>query len=101
MKAFQTTVKEFFGENPEESQSYGRIVNHRQFDRLQRILESTDRNKVVVGGRAEREKLFISPTVISPVTVDDANLMQDEIFGMYNMIRETNSYTGNIRHIRR
>ncbi|KAI7858523.1 Aldehyde/histidinol dehydrogenase [Circinella umbellata] len=81
IKAFQTTVKEFFGDNPQESQSYGRIVNHRQFDRLQRILESTEGDKIVVGGQTDRENLFISPTIVSPVTADDPNLMQDEIFG--------------------
>ncbi|KAI9271643.1 Aldehyde/histidinol dehydrogenase [Phascolomyces articulosus] len=81
VKAFRKTVKQFFGENPQESQSYGRIVNHRQFDRLQRILDSVDGNKIVIGGQTDKENLFITPTIVSPVEADDPHLMQDEIFG--------------------
>lgn len=79
--AFKKTLDEFYGKNAKESQSYGRIINTRQFDRLQRILDSIDQSKIVVGGETDREDLYIAPTIVSPVDADDPYLMQDEIFG--------------------
>ncbi|KAI9276916.1 Aldehyde/histidinol dehydrogenase, partial [Phascolomyces articulosus] len=80
-KAFRKTVKEFFGNNPQESQSYGRIINHRQFDRLQKILDTVDQSKIIIGGQTDRENLFITPTIVGPVDADDPYIMEDEIFG--------------------
>ncbi|KAI8142606.1 Aldehyde/histidinol dehydrogenase [Fennellomyces sp. T-0311] len=81
IEAFRKVVKEYFGENPQDSESLGRIINVRQFDRLTKILDSTDPAKVVIGGKSDRENLYIAPTVVSPVDADDAQLMQNEIFG--------------------
>ncbi|MDX5475868.1 MAG: aldehyde dehydrogenase [Bacillaceae bacterium] len=75
----KTVIKEFYGENASESPDYGRIVNERQFDRLASIVER-DREKVVFGGRFDREDLYIEPTILDSVTWDDAS-MEDEIFG--------------------
>lgn len=79
--AFRKVLQEFYGNNAQKSESYGRIVNTRHFDRLKRMLDGCDKNLIVIGGEADREDLFIAPTVISPVSPDDPNLMQDEIFG--------------------
>ena len=56
---------------------YCKIINERNFDRLEKII---DREKVVFGGETNREKRYISPTVLDNVTWDDA-VMQEEIFG--------------------
>ncbi|WEV70079.1 aldehyde dehydrogenase family protein [Bifidobacterium sp. ESL0775] len=68
----------FFGDNPAESASYGRIVNTRQFDRLAGLLP-TD-GKAFSGGETNRERLYIAPTILTNVRPDDP-VMQEEIFG--------------------
>ncbi|KAF7727478.1 Aldehyde dehydrogenase [Apophysomyces ossiformis] len=78
--AFKRTIEDFYGEDAQKSDSYGRIINTRQFDRLKALLDSCDPASVVVGGKTDRDDLFFSPTVVAPVE-RDANLMQEEIFG--------------------
>lgn len=68
---------DFFGEKPEESYSYGKIINQKQFDRLGNYL---DYGTIVHGGRMDKEKLFIEPTIITDIPMDSP-LMKEEIFG--------------------
>lgn len=70
-------IQKFFGDKPEESYNYGKIINERQFDRLVKYLQQGD---VVHGGRTDKDKLFIEPTVISNVVMD-SDIMKEEIFG--------------------
>ena len=56
---------------------YCKIINERNFDRLEKMI---DHEKVVFGGETNREKRYISPTVLDHVTWDDV-VMQEEIFG--------------------
>ena len=56
---------------------YCKIINERNFDRLEKMI---DHKKVVFGGETNREKRYISPTVLDNVTWEDA-VMQEEIFG--------------------
>lgn len=75
--ALRSTLVKFFGENPETSDNYGRIINEKQFDRLVKYLSQ---GKLLHGGRSNREKLFIEPTLTDNVSMDDS-IMKDEIFG--------------------
>ncbi len=70
-------IQKFFGDKPEDSYNYGKIINERQFDRLVKYLQQ---GKILHGGRADKERLFIEPTVISDVSMD-MDVMKDEIFG--------------------
>ena len=56
---------------------YCKIINERNFNRLEKMI---DREKVVFGGETNREKRYISPTVLDNVTWEDL-VMQEEIFG--------------------
>ena len=56
---------------------YCKIINERNFDRLEKMI---DREKMVFGGETNREKRYISPTVLEKVTWEDL-VMQEEIFG--------------------
>ncbi|WDT67130.1 aldehyde dehydrogenase [Cloacibacterium sp. TD35] len=56
---------------------YCKIINERNFDRLEKMI---DHEKVVFGGETNREKRYISPTVLDNVTWEDL-VMQEEIFG--------------------
>ncbi|RKP04769.1 aldehyde dehydrogenase family 3 member B1-like protein [Thamnocephalis sphaerospora] len=63
------------------STSYGRIINHRHFDRLHGLLKESKAKgeQVLMGGNADRDTKYIEPTVVA-CTVDSP-LMRDEIFG--------------------
>jgi aldehyde dehydrogenase (NAD+) len=70
-------VTEMFGEDPESSESYARVVNDRHFARLEGLLDS---GRVALGGRTRKDARYIEPTVL--VDVDPASpVMQEEIFG--------------------
>lgn len=83
-------LKEFFGDDPQLSPDYGRIINERHFDRINRLIDS---NKVFVGGKSDKADLYISPTILENVLIEDA-VMGQEIFGpvlpviTYNNINE-------------
>ena len=62
---------------PLENEKYGKIINEKHFDR---ILSLIDREKTVVGGDSDRERLKIAPTVMDNVSFEDA-VMSEEIFG--------------------
>ena len=67
----------FFGDNAEESYNYGKIINAKQFER---IISYLQQGTILVGGKYNKEKLFIEPTVITNVPLD-ARVMKEEIFG--------------------
>lgn len=75
--ALRAAVDAQFGPTPQTSAAFGRIINERHFDRLTALLDS---GRVAVGGRHDRDDLFIAPTVLTDV--DPASpIMQEEIFG--------------------
>jgi aldehyde dehydrogenase (NAD+) len=67
----------FYGDDKTMTSSYGRIVNEKRFDLL---VEFLSEGKIVFGGRHDREKLFIAPTILEGVP-DGSTLMKQEIFG--------------------
>lgn len=75
--AFVKTTKEFFGENPQQSPDLGRIINEKHFIRLSQLLE---KGNILMGGNTDMKDLFIAPTLLDGVSVDDP-IMQGEIFG--------------------
>ena len=61
----------------ENAEHYCKIINERNFDRLNNMI---NREKIVFGGETNREKRYISPTILDNVSWEDA-VMQEEIFG--------------------
>ncbi|VDN98706.1 unnamed protein product [Rodentolepis nana] len=72
-------VKEFYGEDMEKSESFGRIINKRHAARLLALLQNT-KGKKVFGGRTDIENKFVEMTIVRNVPADDV-LMGEEIFG--------------------
>ena len=77
LEHLKETVVEFYGEHPQESPDYGRIINLRHFDRLVDLLAS---GSIYHGGRYDRIDRFIAPTILVNVSADSP-VMQEEIFG--------------------
>jgi len=80
-------VGEFYGEDPKNHPDYCRIVNQRHFDRVSKLI---NQEKVVMGGKTDKDDLFISPTMMTGVTEDDA-CMKEEIFGPLLPILDVNN----------
>ena len=70
-------LNDFYGPNPQESEDYGRIINHRHFIRLENYLKN---GNVLIGGQTDEDDLYISPTIMDGLSLEDP-VMQDEIFG--------------------
>ena len=77
IKLLQHSLKQFYGEKPEENYNYGKIINEKQFDRVVNYLSQ---GTIVYGGRSDKQKLFIEPTLLTNVNAH-APVMNDEIFG--------------------
>jgi aldehyde dehydrogenase (NAD+) len=75
--ALKKVIIQFFGDKPEESQNYGKIINEKQFNRLINYLQQ---GKILHGGRTDKGKLFIEPTILDNVSLE-SDVMKDEIFG--------------------
>ncbi|HDS2163064.1 TPA: aldehyde dehydrogenase [Staphylococcus aureus] len=77
--ALPKTLREFYGQNIQQSPDYGRIVNLKHYHRLTSLLNSAQMN-IVFGGHSDEDERYIEPTLLDHVTSDSA-IMQEEIFG--------------------
>jgi aldehyde dehydrogenase (NAD+) len=95
IKAYESALKEFF---PDGSMSdMNTIINKKHFERVSNLLQS---GKIVLGGKTDSKRLFISPTLLDDVSLDSP-IMQEEIFGpilpmiSYTDIKECMNYIVN------
>ena len=77
IEALIQQIRSFYGENPQKSPDYGRIVSQRH---LQRLIGLLDKEKIVYGGQYDTEDLYIAPTLLDQVDWQD-KVMEEEIFG--------------------
>ncbi|MFG6114429.1 aldehyde dehydrogenase [Halobacillus sp. MO56] len=70
-------IQSMYGKDPFENTEFTSIVSRSHFDRLTGFL---DNGEVVTGGRSDRERLMIEPTVMDDISWDDP-VMGEEIFG--------------------
>lgn len=66
-----------YGENPEISVDFARIINSKNWSRLVKMIET---QKVIFGGKYNSETNYLAPTLIEENNLDSL-IMQDEIFG--------------------
>lgn len=70
-------IHSFYGENPEQSKDYLRIVNRSNTERLKGIMTT---GRIVTGGAVNLDEKYIAPTIIDDVHPDDP-IMENEVFG--------------------
>ncbi|MBS1486180.1 MAG: aldehyde dehydrogenase family protein [Bacteroidetes bacterium] len=85
VQALKEEIQKMFGQGDKVSESspdYGRIVNRKHFDRLNRMIkDSVDRGaKVEWSGEVNSDTNFIHPVILSSLT-EDSLALQEEIFG--------------------
>ena len=76
-EAMVKEIKNAFGDDPQKSHSYGRIINQKHLMHLKRMLEGVT---LAHGGTVNEEDLYIEPTIIDQPDLG-SNVMEDEIFG--------------------
>lgn len=70
-------INYYYGESPESSNNYGRIINNDRFESLIHLLND---GNIISGGEYHRKIKYIEPTLIDEVSMDD-KIMKEEIFG--------------------
>ena len=86
--ALKAAITEFYGEEPQHSDDYGRIIHDQHYQRLVSML---DGQTIVYGGdRSARDK-YIAPTLVDGIAEQSDALAQDEIFGPILPIVSVNS----------
>ena len=88
-------IAEFFGSDPKESESYGRIVSPHHFARVSSLMEG---GTAVIGGETDASTRYIAPTVLLDVN-PDAQIMKEEIFGPLLPVIDVASTDEAIAHI--
>ncbi|KAF1805730.1 Aldehyde/histidinol dehydrogenase [Mucor lusitanicus] len=94
VKALKHTLHQFYGNNPQESSDYARIVNERHVERISSLLNNRTSGEIAIGGEIDKQDRYIAPTVVVNVKPNDETLMGNEIFGpvlpivTYNDIEE-------------
>ncbi|RTY94954.1 aldehyde dehydrogenase [Flavobacterium sp. GT3R68] len=66
-----------YGENPETSPDYPRIINHKNWQRLVDMLKG---QSIAIGGQYSKETLYLAPTLVENPDIESL-VMVDEIFG--------------------
>ena len=74
LKAEITTA---YGENPEISPDFARIINTKNWTRLVKMIDET---KIIFGGKYNNETNYLAPTLIEENNLESL-IMKDEIFG--------------------
>ncbi|MDH4055036.1 MAG: aldehyde dehydrogenase family protein [Gammaproteobacteria bacterium] len=73
----EKSIREMFGDDPQKSDSYGRMINERHFERVSAFI---DCGYTVIGGQTDAAEKYIAPTVLTDVKPGSA-IMKEEIFG--------------------
>jgi len=75
--ALKRAILQFYGEDPQKTPDYGRIINRKHLDRLTGYLSS---GQIEHGGQHDPSDLYLAPTILTEVSADTP-VMQEEIFG--------------------
>lgn len=84
------------GENPLHSESFTRIINGRNYQRLVRMIDPA---KIHAGGERIEEENYIAPTILRDVSWEDP-VMQEEIFGPILPVIPFDDLEGVLREIK-
>ncbi len=96
LEALSRCIREFYGDHPQRSPDYGRIINRRHFDRLSGLLEE---GRIVHGGQRDANDLFIAPTILVELP-ENARAMREEIFGPILPVLEFEDLDGALKSLR-
>ncbi|HEY1406828.1 MAG TPA: aldehyde dehydrogenase [Spirochaetota bacterium] len=91
----KSNIIKMYGDDPQKSVDYPRIVNEKQFNHVIKLIEG---GKIIFGGKVDAHDRYISPTIIDNVKPDDA-IMQEEIFGPVLPVLDFDNIDDVIRYV--
>jgi len=106
VKVCERKIKEFYSDNVQKTEWFGRIINDGAFDRLSKLIDASkaDPNCKVYGGVYDKTERFVHPTLLDYGKNAEAfyksPAMQDEIFGPLIPIRRYRTLDEAIQHSR-
>lgn len=77
IEELKTHMKNLYTDDPLSNEHWPRIINERHFERILRLIEN---ETIIFGGRSDKSKLSIEPTLLDNVSWESP-VMQEEIFG--------------------
>lgn len=77
LEALKAAFTRMTGEDPRQSVDFGRLINHKRFEAVTRLMHA---GKIVYGGQTDAGERFVAPTILTEVTAEDP-VMKEEIFG--------------------
>ncbi|WP_141336398.1 aldehyde dehydrogenase [Paenibacillus sp. tmac-D7] len=98
IEKLKKTIEQYYGENPQKSPDFGRIINERHFQRIEQVLEA-DAHLITFGGQKDISDLYMAPTLLEGVTWE-SKVMESEIFGPILPIMKYTDITQAIHEIR-
>ncbi|RUO72756.1 aldehyde dehydrogenase family protein [Idiomarina seosinensis] len=75
--AMRVAITEFYGDEPQNSDDYGRIIHQQHW---QRLVDMLDQQNILYGGDYSKRERYISPTLVDSVDPEHP-LLTEEIFG--------------------
>jgi len=92
-------LKAFYGDNPQKSPDYSRMINERHCARVAKLIEDgKSKGQIIAGGIVDVKEKYIAPTILKNVSKDNP-LMDDEIFGPVLPILSVNNMDEAINYI--
>ncbi|RFU29923.1 hypothetical protein B7463_g6429, partial [Scytalidium lignicola] len=79
LEQMKIAMNSFYPNGAKNSPDYSRIINHRHFLRIKKMLDETN-GKIIFGGEMDEAENFIAPTVVLVNDMEDS-LIKDESFG--------------------
>ncbi|XP_040012038.1 aldehyde dehydrogenase family 3 member B1 [Xiphias gladius] len=98
VQALKCCLMQFYGSDPRESRSFGRMVNLEIFNRTRDMLWRS--GQVAVGGQVIEAEKYIAPTILTEVAESDP-IMQQDIFGPVLPVLTVNNVDEAIAFIRK
>ena len=77
LEAFTKHTTRFFGEDPQRSPDFARLVNTKHFNRVKGYIGN---GRILFGGQHDAAERYIAPTVLTNLPLESP-VMQEEIFG--------------------
>ncbi|MEO5775994.1 MAG: aldehyde dehydrogenase [Flavobacterium sp.] len=77
IESLKKEITDAYGENPETSPDFPRIINKKNWDRLTAMLEN---ETLLAGGKTNSKDFYLAPTLLDEPGLDSL-VMKEEIFG--------------------
>ncbi|MCS5691357.1 aldehyde dehydrogenase family protein [Cyanobium sp. FGCU-6] len=102
LEAMAREGQRLYGDDPLASPDLARIVDARQFERLEALLQTPRlENRILMGGRSDAAGRRIEPTLIRVDRPDEDPLMQEELFGPLLPVIEVTDLDEALAQVRR